>query len=59
MTADKIQTGLRLEIGTWKKVCFIAKKNKRSLNAQMEFLAQECIEKYEREQGKIPIDRED
>ena len=34
----------------------IAKANKRSLNAQLEFLAQECVHQFENEKGVIPID---
>lgn len=55
MATDKIQTGLRLEPETLKKISFIAKRNKRSLNAQIEFLVQECIEQYESQYSVIPL----
>ena len=41
------------------KISYIAKKNCRSLNAQLEFLSQECIEKYEFDNGTIDISDED
>lgn len=53
MATLKVQTGLRLQEDELQKVSFIAKRNKRSLNAQLEFLVQECIEKYEKENGVI------
>ncbi len=30
----------------------------RSLNAQLEFLAKECIKEFENQNGEIPIDDE-
>ena len=56
MATNKIQTGIRFEPELLYKITQIAKKNKRSLNAQLEFLAQECVDKYERDNGKIPLD---
>ena len=50
---EKIQTGIRFEPEMLDKISFIAKRNRRSFNAQMEFLAQKCIEEYEKENGKI------
>jgi len=41
------------------KITYIAKKNKRSLNGQLEFLVQECIDQYEAEHEEIPISDED
>lgn len=48
MAEYKIQTGIRFDEIMLGKMKFIAKKNHRSLNAQMEFLAQECIKAYEK-----------
>jgi hypothetical protein len=56
---NKIQTGLRLEPDILKKATWIAKKQKRSLNAQLEFAVQQCIEEYEAANGAIPIEEED
>lgn len=53
MATNKIQTGIRFEPELLAKIAYVAKKNKRSLNAQLEFLAQECVEKYEKEHGEI------
>ena len=55
MATNKIQTGIRFEAEMLTKITHIAKKNRRSLNAQLEFLAQECIEEYELEHGEIPV----
>ena len=30
----------------------------RSLNAQLEFLAQQCVDSFESEHGEIPLDEE-
>ena len=56
MATNKIQTGIRFEPELLYKITQIAKKNKRSLNAQLEFLAQNCVEEYEKDNGDIPID---
>jgi len=57
MSIKKIQTGLRLEEEALAKITFIAKKQKRSLNNQIEFLVHQCIESYESENGIIPINQ--
>lgn len=56
MAVSKIQTGLRLEEETWKKISYISKINKRSLNAQIELIIEECISQFERNNGSIPLD---
>ena len=56
MATNKIQTGIRFEPELLAKIAYVAKNNKRSLNAQLEFLAQECVEKYEKEHGEIKTD---
>ena len=56
MATNKIQTGIRFEPELLYKIAYVAKKNKRSLNAQLEFLAQNCVEEYEKNNGKIEID---
>ena len=53
MATDKIQTGIRFHEEMLKKITYIAKKNHRSLNAQLEHLTQECIDAYEQQHGKI------
>ena len=56
MATNKVQTGIRFEPKLLYKIAYVAKQNKRSLNAQLEFLAQECVRDFEKEHGDIPID---
>ena len=56
MATNKIQTGIRFEPELLYKISEVARANKRSLNAQLEFLAQECVKRFEAENGKIEID---
>ena len=56
MATNKIQTGIRFEPELLYKITQVAKRNKRSLNAQLEFLAQNCVKEYEDENGKIELD---
>ena len=55
MATNKVQTGIRFEAEMLAKIAFISKRNRRSLNAQLEFLVQKCIEEYELENGAILI----
>ena len=48
MATNRIQTGIRFEPELLYKITQIAKSNKRSLNAQLEFLAQNCVDEYEK-----------
>lgn len=56
MATNKIQTGIRFEPELLYKITQVAKRNKRSLNAQLEYLAQNCVEEYEDANGKIEVD---
>lgn len=56
MATNKVQTGIRFEPELLYKITQVAKKNKRSLNAQLEFLAQECVAEFEAENGEIQLD---
>ena len=58
MATNKIQTGIRFEPELLYKISYIAKDSKRSLNAQLEFLAQACVKEYEATNGSIPVDEE-
>ncbi len=58
MATNKIQTGIRFEPELLYKIAQVAKANKRSLNAQLEFLAQNCVKEYERQNGEIPVDED-
>ena len=58
MATNKIQTGIRYEPELLYKITHVAKENKRSLNAQLEYLAQLCVRDFEAENGPIPVDEE-
>ena len=58
MATNKFQTGIRFEPELLYKITYIAKDNKRSLNAQLEYLAQTCVKEYETANGPIPVDEE-
>ena len=55
MATNKIQTGIRFEPELLYKISFVAKENKRSLNAQLEFLALNSVKEYEKINGEIPV----
>lgn len=56
MVTNKVQTGIRFEPELLYKIAYVAKDNKRSLNAQLEYLAQKCVQEFEACNGSIPID---
>lgn len=58
MATNKIQTGIRFEPELLYKITYVAKENKRSLNAQLEYLTQICVREFEAVNGDIPIDEE-
>ena len=58
MATNKIQTGIRFEPDLLYKITYVAKENKRSLNAQLEFLAQNCVREFEISNGQIPLDED-
>ena len=58
MATNKIQTGIRFDPELLYKITYVAKDNKRSLNAQLEYLAQICVKEYESSNGNIPVDDE-
>ena len=58
MATNKIQTGIRFEPELLYKISYVAKENKRSLNAQLEYLAQSCVKEFEATNGAIPVDEE-
>ena len=59
MATDRIQTGIRFPEILLRKITYIAKKDHRSLNAQLEHLAQECVDVYEQEHGEIILPEEE
>lgn len=56
MATNKIQTGIRFEPELLYKITYVAKQNKRSLNAQLEYLSQLCVKEFEASNGEIPLD---
>ena len=58
MAIQRIQTGIRFTSEMLKKITYIAKQNKRSMNAQLEYLVETCINEYEAEHGELPTDDE-
>ncbi len=58
MATNKIQTGIRFEPEQLYKISYVAKENKRSLNAQLEYLAQICVKEFEASEGPIPVDED-
>lgn len=59
MATNRIQSGIRFEPELLCKISYVAKKNKRSLNAQLEYLAQLCVDEYEKENGEIEVSDDD
>lgn len=58
MATNKVQTGIRFEPELLYKITYVAKENKRSLNAQLEYLSQVCVKEFEASNGAIPVDDE-
>lgn len=58
MATNKVQTGIRFEPELLYKITYVAKDNKRSLNAQLEYLAQNCVKEFEAANGSIPVDED-
>ena len=59
MATNKIQTGIRFDPELLYKIAHVAKDNKRSLNAQLEYLAQSCVKENEAANGPIPVAEEE
>ena len=58
MATNTIQTGIRFDPELLYKITYVAKDSRRSLNAQLEYLAQICVKEYEATNGSIPVDDE-
>ena len=59
MATNKIQTGIRFAPELLYKITYVAKDNKRSLNAQLEYLAQACVKEYEAVNCAILVNEEE
>ena len=56
MDLSKISTNFRIDENAYKKTKVIAKKEKRSINSQLEYFVIKEVEKYEKENGKIIVE---
>lgn len=56
MATNKKQTGLRLDIELLERITAIAKRERRSLNSQIEYAVSEFVERYEQEHGPMLAD---
>ncbi|EDK34023.1 hypothetical protein [Clostridium kluyveri] len=55
MATDKRQFTLRLQEENFKKIKYISDKNKRSISMQIEYLVEQCIKNFEKENGNIEV----
>lgn len=55
MATDKRQFTLRLQEENFEKIKYIADKNKRSIAMQIEYLIEQCIQDFEKQNGTIDI----
>lgn len=56
MSTNKKVFTFRLQEENFKKIKYIADKNKRSTAIQIEYLLEKYIEEYEETNGSIPIE---
>lgn len=59
MKSDKIATTIRIDINTWDKFKVIASINRRSTNAELEYIITTIVKSYENENGTIELDYDD
>ena len=59
MATNKIQTGLRINENTYAKIRYLCTKEQRSLNNMIEYVLQQYVEQYEKENGTIPAEPND
>ena len=55
MATGKKAFTMRLESHNYEKFMSISKKNRRSMAAELELLVEQYIEKYEKQNGQIPL----
>jgi len=55
MVTNKRQFTLRLREENFKKIKFLAEKNKRSIAMQIEYLLEQYINEYEKKHGVINV----
>ncbi len=54
MATNKIQTGLRINEGAYRKLRALSCQEQRSLNNLIEYIIQQYLNQYEQEHGTIP-----
>lgn len=57
MATNKRPFTLRLQDSNFQKIKYIADKNKRSIAMQIEYVIEQYIETYEKENGRIPAEQ--
>ena len=58
MSTDKRRYTLRLQDENFDKIKYIAEKSKRSIAMQIEFIIEEYIDKFEKDNGAIILQEE-
>lgn len=53
MPEEIVKTQVRVNAPLWAKLKFVAAKEHRTANAQLEYLIEQCVEQYEAEHGEI------
>lgn len=59
MATNKVQTGLRINENTYAKIRHLCTKEQRSLNNLIEYVLQQYVEQYEKENGPISVQTDD
>lgn len=59
MATSKVQTGSRFDEDIIKKIQYLSKFSRRSMNSQIEFMVEEYIRQYEKQNGEIIISEEE
>ncbi|MBR4026798.1 MAG: hypothetical protein IKJ01_04485 [Lachnospiraceae bacterium] len=55
MAVSKIQTGLRIPETTYAKLKTLSVKENRSINNLVEYIIQQYLEEFEKNNGSIPL----
>lgn len=58
MSSSKIATNFRIDEVAYKKAKFIAEKELRSANSQLEYFIIKGVEQYEKENGVITLEND-
>lgn len=58
MVTDKRQFTLRMQEKNFLKIKYIAESQKRSIAMQIEYLVEECVKEFEKDNGEIPVNED-